>query len=90
MYPYLNFSQHYQTWELYIPKFYIKKGSGKKVNYIQMKFSHIEYIKDIKDEIRGCIVSKEVNIFPNILQATCTKEIVFFSNSHLTIDLKEL
>ena len=36
------------------------------------------------------MVSKGVDIFLNILQAIRSKEIRFFSNSHLTMDLEEL
>ena len=74
----------------YIPKFYIRKGSGKRTDYIQIKLGYVEQIKDIKDEIRGWMVTKAVDIFLNILQATCLKEIGFFSNFILTMDLKEL
>ena len=55
-----------------------------------MKLGYVEQIKDIKDEIRSWIITNDIDIFLNMLQAIRLKEIGFFSNSFLTMGLKEL
>ena len=47
-------------------------------------------IKDIKREVRGWTVEKGCDLYLNILQTERSKEVGFFSNSYISIDMDEL
>ena len=51
----------------YIPRFFVKKGVSKRVEYYQMNIGHVEIIKDIKHKMRGWFVEKGADMYLNML-----------------------
>jgi hypothetical protein len=53
--------------EKYISKFCIKIGEGKRTEYFQINYSHIQPIRKIEKEIREWFAANKSDLFPNML-----------------------
>ena len=74
----------------YVPKLFIKKGKGARIEYIQLQFGHTESFISIKKNIKGWLQIHSCDIYYNILQIEKSIKAGFFSNSHATMDLEVL
>ena len=63
---------------IYIPKLFIKKGKGARVEYLQVYFSHFKAFTIIKKDIRGQFQLESCDIFYNMLQTEKVQEAGFF------------
>ena len=74
----------------YIPKFFIRRGAGRRTEYLQLHIGHVNDINDIKRDMYGWMQEQGNDIYRNMLQAERYREIGFFTNSHITMDLPRL